>query len=76
MLVNAQLQSDRGSNSAEKFPSFELVLNFVGNEALSEEKVRSLLKQREESARAAARTYSFIADYIEMTDHHGLFEVM
>lgn len=70
-----QLQTDRGSNSTEKFPSFELVLNFVGNEALSEEKVRSLLKQREESARAAAQTYGFIADYIEMTDNHGLFEV-
>ena len=75
LLYLIQLQTDRGSNSTEKFPSFELVLNFVGNEALSEEKVRSLLKQREESARAAAQTYGFIADYIEMTDNHGLFEV-
>ena len=73
--IHVQLQTDRGSNSTEKFPSFELVLNFVGNEALSEEKVRSLLKQREESARAAAQTYGFIADYIEMMDDHGLFEV-
>ena len=51
------------------------MLNFVGNEALSEEKVSSLLKQRSESARAVAQTYGFIADYIEMADHHGLFEV-
>ena len=70
-----QLQSDRGSNSTEKFPSFELVLNFVGNEALSEEKVSSLLKQRSESARTVAQTYGFIADYIEMAGHQGTFEV-
>ena len=70
-----QLQPDRGGNSTEKFPSFELVLNFVGNEALSEEKVSSLLKQRSESAREVAQTYGFIADYIEMADHQGLFEV-
>ena len=74
-VLVVQLQTDRGSNSTDKFPSFELVLNFVGNEALSEEKVCSLLKHREESARAAAQTYGFIADYIEMTDQHGLFEV-
>lgn len=51
------------------------MLNFVGNEALSEEKVSSLLKQRSDSARAVAQTYGFIADYIEMMEHHAMFEV-
>ena len=74
-LSFSQLQSGRGGNSSDKFPSFELVLSFVGNEALSEEKVSSLLKQRSESARAVAQTYGFIADYIEMAEVHGMFEV-
>ena len=75
MYMYMQLLTDRGSNGTEKFPSFELVLNFVGNEAISEEKVSSLLKQRSESARAVAQAYGFIADYIEMATVQGLFEV-
>ena len=59
---------------SEKYPSFELVLNFVKNDALTVDKVHSLLQQREKLAKSVASVYYFIAEYIQSI-REQLFEV-
>ncbi len=60
---------------SEKYPSFDLVLNFVKNEALSVERVQALLKQREKVARSVGDTYALLAEVIRVMGIGNLFEV-
>jgi hypothetical protein len=60
---------------SQKYPSFELVLNFVKNEAMSMEKVQSLMQQRSTLASHVAQVYSFVAEYIRIIGMPNVFEV-
>lgn len=56
-------------------PSFELVLDFVKNEAISVKKVRSLLQQRAKIASSVAQVYTLAAEYIRVLSVDQVFEV-
>ncbi|XP_064406559.1 zinc finger ZZ-type and EF-hand domain-containing protein 1-like isoform X2 [Halichondria panicea] len=60
---------------SEKYPSFDLILNFVKNEALSVDRVQALLKQREKVARSVAETYAFLAEVVTVMGMGNLFEL-
>ena len=62
-------------NLTEKYPSFELVLNFVKNDAISEEQVDFLLQQRAQFARCTDFVYSYASDYLRAIGTPAVFEV-
>ena len=70
-----QLQGSDKENLTEKYPSFELVLNFVKNDAISEEQVHFLLQQRAKFARCTDFAYSFASDYLQAIGTRAVFEV-
>ena len=55
--------------------SFELVLSFVKNEAITEKKVHDLLQERQELARCVAQAYTFAANYLTAISVENMFEV-
>ncbi len=60
---------------AEMHPSFELVIDFVKNEAISVEKVQSLLQHRAKMASSVAQVYTLAAEYIRILSVPFVFEV-
>ena len=59
----------------EKYPSFELVLNFVRTDSLTIAQVSSLLEQRSDMAASVAQGYNYCADVIKTLGMENLFEV-
>lgn len=59
----------------EKYPSFELVLNFVRTDSLSVDQVHSLLEERSDMARTVAQGYNYCADVVKTLGVESLFEV-
>jgi hypothetical protein len=55
--------------------SFELVLSFVKNEAITEKKVHDLLQERQELARCVAQAYTFAANYLTAISVENMFEL-
>ena len=79
MLRNAgtppQLQEFEDKEKlSEKCPSFELVLNFVKNEALSVEIVHSILQRRSRLASTVAQACTFASEYLRSMEG-SIFEV-
>ena len=68
-------ESTEREKVSDKYPSFELVLNFVKNESLSVERLHALLQQRSKVARSTAQTYYFVAEVVRMMGVNNLFEV-
>ncbi len=56
-------------------PSFEMVLDFVKNEAISVHKVHSLLQQRAKLASSVTQAYTMAAEYIRTLTVPHVFEV-
>eukprot|EP00731_Ephydatia_muelleri_P019637 Em0012g462a len=74
--LKQQLQgSSNRENLTEKCPSFELVLNFVKNDAISEEQVHFLLQQRAQFARCTDFVYSYASDYLRAIGTSAIFEL-
>jgi len=59
---------------SEKYPSFELVLNFVKNDAVSVDMVHSILQRRSRLASTVAQAYTFASEYLRTMDSY-VFEV-
>ncbi len=75
MLMSCLQLTSSEEKVSEKYPSFDLILNFVKNEALSVDRVQALLKQREKVARSVAETYAFLAEVVTVMGMGNLFEV-
>lgn len=74
--IHSQLQeTSEREKINEKYPSFELVLNFVRTDSLSVDQVHSLLEQRSNMARMVAHGYSYCTDVVERLGVQNLFEV-
>ena len=71
-----QLHGSDKENMRQKYPSFELVLNFVKNDAISEEQADFLLKQRAQFARCTDFVYSYASDYLQAIGTLPIFEVL
>ena len=75
MCFSAQLQGTEESvKLSEKYPSFELVLNFVKNDAVSVDMVHSILQRRSRLASTVAQAYTFASEYLRTMDSY-VFEV-
>ncbi len=74
LFLQLSVNSDR-KKSSEKYPSFDLVLNFVRNEALSVARVQALLQQREKMASAVSQTFTFLSEVVRVMGVEYLFEV-
>ena len=76
ILSSSQLhESTEREKVSDRYPAFELVLNFVKNESLSVERLHALLQQRSKVARSMAQTYYFVAEVVRMMGVDNLFEV-
>ena len=76
LSTHSQLQeSSEREKINDKYPSFELVLNFVRTDSLTQEQVSSILEQRSDMASSVARGYSYCADIVRALGMENLFEV-
>ena len=75
LVCSPQLQgAEESVKLSEKYPSFELVLNFVKNDAVSVDMVHSILQRRSRLASNVAQAYTFASEYLRTMDSH-VFEV-
>ena len=74
LLLQLQESSEREKINS-KYPSFELVLNFVRTESLSVDQVHSLLDQRSDMARMVATAYNHATEVVTILGVRNLFEV-
>lgn len=72
---NEKRSSHNYDEQTEKYPSFQLILDFILNDSLSHKKIHELLQHRRKYAKAVENVYTYASEYITYMTENELLQI-